>query len=464
MTNRRNFIRSTAFVSLGFLGLDRLAANAAFLNAYSDPAVGYGPLSHRFGDVLSLPKGFTAKVISNKGDGMDDGLLVPGLYDGMGAFAAANNKTVLIRNHEINTNQPTASAFGAGNILMGRIKPQQFYDYGQGKQPCFGGTTTMVYNEAAQKVELQYLSLTGTLRNCAGGVTPWNSWITCEESEYAWGSEHPYLDKDHGYNFEVPASTKVGLAAPVALKAMGRFVHEAVAVHPTKGIVYQTEDQPDAIFYRFLPKTYGKLHDGGRLQCMVIDDWKSADTRNWATLNTSPFPKKKSFNVHWVDLDDVEAPDNDLRLRGYKKGAARFARTEGIWFGKNELFFACTSGGSKGTGQIFRYVPSKYEGTPQEKTAPGKLELFLEPNDTEIFQNCDNLTVAPWGDVIICEDKRDPRIIGITPQGNTYTIAKNIGYSNSEFAGPVFSPSGKTLFINIQSPGLTLAITGPWRG
>jgi secreted PhoX family phosphatase len=243
---------------------------------------------------------------------------------------------------------------------------------------------------------------------------------------------------------------------------MGRFVHEAVAVHPKKGIVYQTEDSSDGVFYRYLPNAYGNLHKGGKLQCLAINEWKSADTRNWQSLKTDPFPVKKSFDVSWIDLDNVEAPDGDLRLRGYQKGAARFARAEGIWYGKKELFFACTSGGKNGNGQIFRYVPSKFEGQPLEKDFPAKLELFLEPNNIDTFQNCDNLTIAPWGDVIICEDKDDPRIIGITPKGKTYVIAKNIGYRQSEFAGPVFSPSGKTLFVNIQSPGLTLAITGPW--
>ena len=150
-------------------------------------------------------------------------------------------------------------------------------------------------------------------------------------------------------------------------------------------------------------------------------------------------------------------------MRGHQKGGARFARGEGIWYGKDELYFACTSGGTKGTGQIFRYKPSKYEGTAREKDAPAKLELFSEPNDSAIYQNCDNLTISPWGDVVLCEDKSDARLIGITPNGKNYEIAKNLGYRTSEFAGSVFSPSGKTLFVNIQSPGLTIAITGPWR-
>ena len=115
------------------------------------------------------------------------------------------------------------------------------------------------------------------------------------------------------------------------------------------------------------------------------------------------------------------------------------------------------------TGQIFRYVPSKHEGQEREKESPGRLELFLEPNDVQIFQSCDNLTIAPWGDVVICEDKADPRIIGITPKGKTYVIAKNVGYNRSEFAGPVFSPSGDTLFVNIQTPGVTIAIKGRWK-
>lgn len=458
-SSRRDFIKNTSIVSLGFLGLNQFITTGCKVSA----GLGYGALVPRSNEILSLPKGFSAKVISRRGDLMNDDLVSPGMHDGMGVFKGSNGKVILIRNHE---NLPGADAtgpFGAGNKMIDKVSKNKIYDFAKGERPCVGGTTTMVYNEQNQKVELEYLSLTGTVRNCAGGITPWNSWITCEETEVKKGGEKGYLEKDHGYNFEVPASERVGLTDPVPIKAMGRFVHEAVAVHPKEGIVYQTEDIDNAAFYRYLPNAYGDLHKGGKLQCLVINEWKSADTRNWSSLKSDKFPVKKSFDVSWTDLDNVEAPDNDLRLRGYQKGAVRFARGEGIWYGKNELFFACTSGGKNGMGQIFRYVPSKFEGQPSEKDSPAKLELFLEPNNIDTFQNCDNLTVAPWGDVIICEDKDDPRIIGITPKGSTYVIAKNIGYRESEFAGPVFSPSGKTLFVNIQSPGLTLAITGPWK-
>jgi len=461
--SRRDFVKKTTLVSLGFLGLNRFAANAAFLGAPAADSKGFGPLYHREGQLLSLPKGFTAKVISKKGDRMSDGLFSPGNHDGMGVFKWHNNKVMLIRNHELTPGSHGAGAFGKHNELLSKVNKDYIYDIGKSKQLCVGGTTTMVYNEQSQKIELEYLSLTGTVRNCAGGITPWNSWITCEETELSIGDENGFLEKDHGYNFEVFASDKIGLTKAVPIKSMGRFVHEAVAVHPKAGIVYQTEDSGTGVFYRFIPNVIGDLHKGGKLQALVISEWKSADTRNYENLKTDRFPEKKGFKTEWVDLDHVDAPENDLRLRAYQKGAARFSAAEGIWYGENELFFACTSGGRNAKGQIFKYIPSQYEGQPMEKEHPGILELFLEPNDINTFQNCDNLTIAPWGDVVICEDKEDARIIGITPKGETYVIAKNIGLRESEFAGPVFSPSGNTLFVNIQSPGVTLAITGPWK-
>jgi secreted PhoX family phosphatase len=462
--NRRDFIKNSGLVSLGFLGLSQFAANAAAMGFIEEGNFirNFGPLFHAQGDILSLPKGFTAKVISRKGDLMTDGFSVPGAFDGMGVFKWKNNKTILIRNHELSPGAVVNGPFGKNDELLSKVNKNDIYDFGKAESFCYGGTSTLVYDEKLQKVELEYLSLIGTVRNCAGGITPWNSWITCEESTLVKGAEKGNLEQNHGYNFEIFASDKVGITVPVPIKAMGRFVHEAVAVHPTNGIVYQTEDSGDSLFYRYLPNKFADLHKGGKLQCLVISDWASADTRNWEKLETDKFPQRKSFDVHWIDLDNVEAPDDDLRLRGFKNGAARFARGEGIWYGKNELFFACTNGGHKSYGQIFKYIPSKYEGQDRERESPGKLELFLESNDIDTFQSCDNLTIAPWGDVIICEDKSDARIIGITPEGKTYVIAKNIGYSQSEFAGPVFSPSGKTLFVNIQSPGLTLAITGPW--
>ena len=172
--------------------------------------------------------------------------------------------------------------------------------------------------------------------------------------------------------------------------------------------------------------------------------------------------------VIWIDLHDVESPDDDLRLRGAKAGAATFARGEGIHFGDGEMYFTCTSGGAGKHGQIMRYVPSPSEGQAGERDAPGRLQLFLESADDKVFDYGDNLTVAPWGHLIVCEDRysdtKRNHIRGVTPEGKVYTIARNVFRENAELAGVCFSPDGSTLFVNIYWPGITLAITGPWGG
>ena len=458
--SRRDFLKSSGIATLGFLTLQNWVYNA---EAFASPKLtaGYGPLIPDPKGILSLPKGFSYKIISKKGDKMNDGFFVPGKADGMAAFAGKKGRVILVRNHENNPDRLVDGPFGPANELLSKIDPKKIYDYGKGKMPALGGTTTIVYNPKTGEVENQFLSLAGTVRNCAGGPTPWNSWITCEESTVKVGAFEGNLEKDHGYLFDVPATEKIQLADPIPLKAMGRFYREAVAVDPRTSIVYMTEDLGDGLLYRFVPNTPRQLIKGGKLQALAIKGQKSCDTRNWEKLPPPYFPLNTPTEVEWIDLDNVESPDDDLRYRGFEKGAARFARAEGAWFGKNEAYFACTNGGKISSGQIFRYVPSKFEGTTRESEAPGKIELYVESKDQNILKYCDNLTVAPWGDVVLCEDHAHPRIVGITPAGEFYKLAENTGYE-SEFAGGVFSPDGKTYFVNIQGPGLTFAITGPW--
>lgn len=460
-TSRRKFIKSSGIATIGFMGLYQFV-HPNLAHGSKTSSFGYGPLQKDPKGIINLPKGFSYQIISKKGEKMDDGLLLPGGSDGMGAFKGKKGKTIVIRNHEIGSDSLEDGGFGANNELLSSLQAEQFYDYGKGELPALGGTTTFVFDEKTGKLEKQFMSLAGTIRNCAGGVTPWNSWLTCEESTLRQGTYEGRAEKDHGYVFEVPATEDISLASPIPIKAMGRFNHEAVAVDPGTGIVYLTEDKGDGIFYRYIPKTPGKLINGGKLQALAILGEMSRDTRNWPDQKAPEFPVKTALDVTWIDIDNVESPDDDLRLQGFEKGAAVFARGEGIWFGERELYFACTNGGAIGAGQIFRYTPSKEEGTPGEQKSPGKLELFAEPNDKEILKSCDNLAIAPWGDVVICEDDSHPFVVGITPQGNYYQLAENVGFE-SEFAGGIFSPSGKTFFVNIQKPGLTLAITGPWK-
>ena len=458
--SRRHFLQTSAAFALGFSGLRTLFGcdNADIPNtrAISER---FGPLQPDPAKILDLPEGFSYQIISRKGEQMTDGFFVPADHDGMAAFPGPKSLTILVRNHEVNLNDDAGDGpFGPGNELLTRLGPDDLYDAGHNGQPCLGGTTTLVYDTDAQRLESHHLSLAGTLRNCAGGPTPWNSWISCEETVQRAGEQCAH---DHGYPFEVPASATPGLARPVPLKAMGRFRHEAVAVDPATGVVYQTEDVGDGLLYRFIPNQPGQLAEGGRLQALAVVEQPSLDTRNWEATTVTP---GTTLDTRWFDLDDVEAPDNDLRLRGFEQGAARFARGEGMWYGDNAVFFACTNGGAAERGQIWRYVPSLFEGTPEEAGKPGRLELFVEPNDPGLVDNADNLTVTPWGDLILCEDgSGDQYLVGITPQGTVYKFAHN-AVSDSEFAGATFSPDGSTLFVNIQGDGLTLAITGPWQG
>jgi secreted PhoX family phosphatase len=446
---RRHFLKSAAAISLGFTGLRRNVAAAAGISA------GYGPLLPA-GEFLDLPEGFSYRVLSRTGDAMSDGLLVPGLPDAMAAFAGPEGRTLLVCNHELKAGSLAAGAFGERNERVASLGSEWFYDYGKGA-PALGGTSTLVIGPTGE-VERHYLSLAGTIRNCAGGPTPWGSWVTCEETMQVADEDH---EKDHGYNFEVPASVQIQRARPLPLRQMGRFRHEAVAVDPVSGIVYQTEDKTDSLIYRYIPREPGKLAAGGRLQALAVIDKPSLDTRNWEDEAGLQVGSEDRLPISWIDMDNVESPADDLRHQGFANGAARFARGEGMWYGNDAIYFACTSGGPAKKGQVWRYQPGLHEGTAEE--APGTLELFLEPNDADLVDKCDNLTVAPWGDVILCEDgPEDDFLIGVTPEGELYRLGRN-AYNKSEFAGSVFSPDGLELYVNIQSPGITLAIRGPWK-
>jgi hypothetical protein len=452
--SRRRFL-GTAAVSLGLAGL-RSVFDADHLLAV-EPSEGFGPLVDDPAGILALPEGFAYRIVSRAGDRMDDGFYVPGAHDGMATFTGPDGATLLVRNHEVGWgSRPEEGPFGAENSLIGRLDPSRIFDGGTDGAPALGGTTTLLYDTRRQELIGHRLSLTGTIRNCAGGPTPWGSWVTCEETTERAGDGRRH---DHGYTFEVPARWGVPPVRPVPLTAMGRFNHEAIAVDPASGAVYQTEDDSEGLLYRFLPHRPGVLAAGGRLQALALVDTPSADTRNW---QGDTVPVGHRVPVRWIDLDEVESPEDDLRHRGYAAGAARFARGEGIWRGDDGIYFACTNGGSARKGQIWRYVPSHHEGTPREAEAAATLELFIEPNDSTLVENADNLTMAPWGDLIVCEDGTgDDFLVGVTPEGELYRFAHNLT-GGGEFAGACFSPDGTTLFVNMQAQGWTFAITGPW--
>ena len=432
IADRRRFLRATgtAFAALAASGCVREGLSTA------RGATSYGPLIPDPNGLIDLPAGFSYRVLSSLGDAMSDGGTVPDHADGMGCFDLGGGKIALVRNHELVPGQDGGGASGLAYDTVARSLV-----------PLPGGTTTLVLDARTLTVERQFRSLSGTIRNCAGGITPWGSWLSCEESL---SKPDEKINKEHGYVFEVPASA-TGPVDPVPLKAMGRMNHEAACVDPATGIVYETEDRADGLFYRFIPNVPGQLAAGGRLQALALEG--HGDARNW----DGPAIVPQSWHAaRWIDLDDVEAPDDDLRKRGAAAGACLFARGEGLWMGDGELYFACTSGGAAKLGQIFRLRP--------QASGPDRLQLFYESTSPDEFNYGDNLTIAPNGHLVVCEDQYvdDARnhIRGITPEGTAYPLA--LSHVDTEWAGACFSPDGRTLFVNLFRPARTVAITGPW--
>jgi len=452
--DRRSFLHRLAIaVTSPALSISSRAADAKV-----------GPLRPDPDQLLDLPDGYRYRVISRAGDRMSDGLLVPHAHDGMAAFPGENGRIILVCNHEIRPAFLSRSAFADSYDSVPEAIKGKVYDQGGGKTPGAGGTTTTVYNPLTGDTERQHLSLAGTELNCAGGPTPWGSWLSCEECFESPGNglssgRFVQREKWHGFVFEVSAYDE-GLVEPIPIRSMGKFEHEAAAVHEPTGIVYMTEDRHHSLFYRYIPNSPGKLHEGGRLQALAIDQQPSFMTHNWS--GEPQLVSGESLATQWINLSRVDSDDNDLRLRGATKGAATFARGEGLCAADDEFVFTCTIGGPARLGQVFSYRPSPWEGQVEELDAPGSLTLLAEASQESLLRNADNLTMAPWGDLVVCEDTSDHcGLVGIRPDGSQYQLADN-PYSNSELAGVCFSPDGETLFVNIQYPGKTLAITGPF--
>ncbi len=459
--SRRHFLRSAAALASAAPGLQALAG--CVRDASAGPATGFGPLASDPAGLVDLPAGFSYTIVSRAGEVMDDGLFEPGLHDGMAAFPVAGSPglCVVVRNHEIGAHGEEHGAFGDDFARAARIDPALIYDRAPSGRPLLGGTTSFLYDLSRRRRVSRWLSLAGTASNCAGGPTPWGSWISCEETQESVGTA---AGKPHGFAFEVTSASR-GLTRPAPIRAMGRFKHEAAAVDPATGVVYQTEDSTDSLFYRFLPDQPGVLLAGGRLQALAIVAQAGLDMRNWGS--GPDIAPGTILSTQWIDLEDVEAPDGDLRLRGHLKGAAVFARGEGVAYSAGRdgaaVYFTCTSGGRRRLGQIWRYRPSRFEGGPRERDEPGVLELLVESQDAATFYMVDNICAAPFGHMIVAEDGGGDNFLrGVTPRGEVYPLLRNAHPARSELCGPCFSPDGSTLFVNLQRPGLTLAVTGPW--
>ncbi len=458
--NRRNFIKKAQAAGIFYASLSLSGSALAFEKTDKHP------LMPDPGGILDLPEGFTYRLISRAGDKMSDGFFRPGRADGMACFPHPDDagKCILMRNHENWPDTKSGSPFGDNDELLGQLPKGKLYDTKTTGRPFFGSVTKLVYDLEKKEMVEDFLVLTGTAANCAGGPTPWGSWLSCEESALV---PSDGANKHHGFVFEVPASA-TGPVDPKPITAMGRFVHEAAAVDPQTGIVYMTEDNRRGLFYRYIPDVPGELHRGGKLQALAIKGRPSAVTNNWPKDWGGPGPDMykagDEFETSWIDMEDAanyELPGDELAKRGHAAGAAQFCRGEGMDYalradGKTgDIYFTCTQGGTMGTGQVWRYTPGAASG--------GMLTLVYESPGADTLDMCDNMVAAPWGDLILCEDGRgDQYLRGLTPEGQIYEIARNAHTEKSEFCGACFSPDGKVMFVNIQEPGFTLAIEGPW--
>ena len=443
--DRRTLLRRSAVVAAaaaaGALPFDLLAAPPVRATGPSTGA-GYGPL-HPTKDLttglelLKLPRGFEYMTFGWTGEFMSDGTRTPSSHDGMAAFRQADG-VHLVRNHEKGSGSPFLATTDRAT-----------YDPTAG-----GGTTTLVFDPDAGRLKESYASLSGTIRNCAGGPTPWDSWLTCEET-----TQISANGMRHGYVFDVPSTGK-GEAVP--LRAMGRFSHEAVALDPATGVVYLTEDAGSSAFYRFTPDRPGDL-TRGRLEAMRLDG--TGTTADWTTGRSADV-------AEWVLVEqpDPGAGEPSTWQQASAQGAARIVRGEGAWFGNGVVYVVSTSGGPARQGQVFAYDP----------VADSFRAVYVSPRADEVNAP-DNICVSPRGGLVLCEDGGGTQYMhGLTPDGQVFRFAENAvvipsggisgkqaapgDYRGSEWCGAVFEPqNGNWLFANIQSPGFTAAITGPWR-
>jgi len=409
---RRAFLRRSALAA----GAASLPLQALFTRTARAQASPFGPLVPDPEGVLDLPEGFTYAVLERAGDTMDDGLRVPGRPDGMGAFMGSDGLVVLMRNHE------NSRGGGPG------ARPPETYREADGYE---GGVSRLVVDPADYSRVSSNLVLLGTARNCAGGVFP-GAWMSCEEN----------MDDGHGYVFRCPIDA-TSILPPERIDGYGRFNHEAAAFDPATSIAYLTEDRGDSCFYRFVPDDASDPYGAGELQALKIVGRDRLDLGD-ESLGTT-------LDVEWVGLTDPTPATDTLRDEAQALGAAIFQRGEGIDFAGGHVFICTTRGGPSGRGQIFALDPTASTITVVGASPAGS-----------VLDSPDNIVVAPWGDVIMAEDPGGtPYVRGLTPTGEIYDFARN-ALSDSEFAGVTFSPLGDALFVNIQTNGLTLVVTGPF--
>ncbi|MFB6890149.1 alkaline phosphatase PhoX [Kitasatospora sp. NPDC056327] len=383
---RRTFLRGAVAGASAAAFVGTLTHGAAYAAPAQNGPGPYGALGAADANGVQLPAGFTSRVVARSGQ------VVPGTSytwhsapDG-GACFADGTGWIYVSNSEINPS---------------------------------GGTSALRFNSSGT-VNGAYRILSGTRQNCAGGATPWNTWLSCEEVGL-------------GYVYE---TDPFGVNAAVRRDALGRFKHEAAAADPVRRAIYLTEDETDGCFYRFLPTTWGNL-SAGTLQVLKAGTATSG-TFTWAT---------------------VPDPDGSpATTRSQVSGAKRFNGGEGCHYANDTVWFT-----TKGDNRVW-----------QVDLAAGTYELAYDDSlvspGTAPLTGVDNVTGSTFGDLYVAEDGGNMEICVITPDDVVAPFLRITGQSSSEITGPAFSPDGSRLYFSSQrgttgssSGGITYEVTGPFR-
>ncbi|MGI8523436.1 MAG: alkaline phosphatase PhoX [Nocardioides sp.] len=470
---------ATLAASLG-LAQPALAGSAQHRSRRGTPRL-FPPLQSGAGDLLALPEGFSYEVVAVSGETtMRHGSKTPERPDGT-LVVAAHHGYRLIQNHESSPGGGVPVPLTEGTV----------YDAG-----CLGGGCTVIQTDHHGRRVSEWVGLSGTYSNCAGGPTPWGAWLTCEETEAKAGTGT--LTKDHGYVFEVFAD-QPSAQSPLPIQAWGRFAHEAVVIEPSRQRAYLTEDDsgPTGLFYRWTAPAGRRLRpriaesfgpNAGTLEALAVLANDGTLLPDLAYVTSAEIGRP--FKTRWIEVDDRHATTTSLRKQPFASNATHSKKLEGAWGDDEGAYFVASfafgsadlpANATRHDGQLWYYRYDDRTLTLQAYFPYNELlhdesagyESRFGPSTDLVFDGPDGCHVSPYGSLVLTEDGNTfNHTLSWSRELGAQAIARNLivletssagGNVYSEMTGPCFSPDGKVLFVNVQEPGHTFAVRGPWQ-
>ncbi len=337
-----------------------------------DESASLGELMPPDSNGLRLPPGFKSRVVARSSTTVLDtaSYIWHNAPDGGACFATDDGGWIYVSNSEV-------------KIIDGG-----------------GGVGAVRFNASGDIVDA-YAILTGTDNNCAGGKTPWQTWLSCEEVE-------------RGLVYECDP---FGVKKAEARHALGRFKHEAVAIDPDFSHLYLTEDEMNGGLYRFIPANALPDLSTGCLQIAQVSNQDGA------------------MYVTWLDVPDPLAIVTPTRYQ--LLAATEFNGGEGIAWHDGSVYFT-----TKGDNRVWRY------DTHEEQLS---IIYDVATAVTPHLSGVDNITITASGDVLVAEDGGDMQIVLLTHAGQALPIVQIVGQDLSEICGPAFDPSYQRLYFSSQT-------------